>query len=77
MPIELIITLAVAIIAWLVFTAIIKIFKIGITTALSVIVLLLILQFVFDIKSPQIWQQMQSMSQDISQFVWEIINRYY
>ncbi len=76
MPIELIITLAVVIIAWLVFTAIIKIFKIGITTALSVIALLLILQFVFDIKSPQIWQQMQSMSQDISQFVWEIINSY-
>ncbi len=76
MPIELIITLAVIIIAWLVFMAIIKIFKVGITTALSIIVLLLILQFVFGIKSTQIWQQMQSMVQDISQYIWKVINSY-
>lgn len=76
MPIELIITLAAIIIAWLVFMAIIKIFKVGITTALSIIVLLLILQFVFGIKSPQIWQQMQSMVQDISQYIWKVINSY-
>ena len=76
MPIELIITLAVIIIAWLVFMAIIKIFKVGITTTLSIIVLLLILQFVFGIKSTQIWQQMQSMVQDISQYIWKVINSY-
>lgn len=76
MPIELIITLAVVIIAWLVLTAVIKIFKVGITTALSIIALLLILQFAFGIKSPQIWQQMQLIGENLSQYIWELINSY-
>lgn len=74
MSIELIVAIAGVIIAWLVFTALLKIFKVGITTALSVAALLFILQFAFGIKSPQIWQQMQATGQSILQFISEIIN---
>ncbi len=63
MPVELIAIAAGIVISWLLFTATIRILKIGITTALTVAVILLLIQILFGINYEQILQQLEQLLQ--------------
>lgn len=67
--IELVIAVAAAAIAWLVFTWSIEVLKVSIKTALAVAAILLVLQIVFGIQSEQIWQTIGEMIYRIEQLI--------
>ena len=63
MPVQLIAIAAGIVISWLLFTALIRVLKIGITTALTVAVILLLIQILFGINYEQILQEMEQLLQ--------------
>jgi predicted PurR-regulated permease PerM len=65
MPAELITLIAALIVSWLVFTWLLKVVKASIKTALTIAVLVLILQFVFGIHIEQIVQQILQLPEII------------
>jgi len=65
MPIELIILLAAMVVSWLVFTWLIKVVKASVNTAFAIAIILLILQLLFGIAPPEIWQQIKELPQII------------
>lgn len=69
MPVELIILVAAVIVSWLVFTALIKIVKTTIATALAIAAIVLILQIVFGVIPQDLWQQITQLPQ----LVWNIV----
>jgi hypothetical protein len=69
MPIDLIIWIAALIVAAIVFTWLLKVVKATITTAISVAIIVLILQLLFGIGPNQVWQQITQ----IPQIIWEMI----
>ena len=57
MPVDLIILIAAIVIAWLVFTWLIKVIKTSVNTAISIAMIVLFLQLFFGIRPEDIWQQ--------------------
>ncbi|PPS46079.1 hypothetical protein B1A85_01010 [Chroococcidiopsis sp. TS-821] len=71
MPIDLIILIAALIVAWLVFTALIRVVKTTLSTALTIAAIVLILQIGFGVQPQQLWQQLVQLPQIIR----EVLNR--
>ena len=69
MPVELIILIAAVIVSWLVFTALIKIVKTTVTTAIAIAAIVLILQILFGVIPQDLWQQITQLPQ----IVWHLI----
>lgn len=57
------------IISWLVFTALLKIVKTTLTTAITIALLVLALQLLFGITPQTVWQQVQQLWQAIADFL--------
>ncbi len=70
-PIDLIILIAALIVAWLVFTALIRVVKTTLSTALTIAAIVLILQIGFGVQPQQLWQQLVQLPQIIR----ELLNR--
>lgn len=68
MSIEVIILIASIIITWLVFTWLIKVVKASLQTAVTIAVIVMILQIVFGIRYQEVWQQIINLPQFIWQF---------
>lgn len=69
MPTDLIILLAALIVSWLVFTALIKIVKTTVSTALAIAAIVLVLQLVFGINPQELWQQIITLPQTLQQII--------
>ncbi|MFB2875475.1 hypothetical protein [Floridanema aerugineum] len=67
MPIELIILIAALIVTFLVFTWLIKVVKATIQTAITIALLVLILQLIFGIGPSQLWQKII----ELPQLIWQ------
>lgn len=67
-PKDLILFIGAILVTWLVFTALIKVIKTSISTALSVAALILLLQLVFGVNPEQLWQQITHLPQIV--FSW-------
>jgi ABC-type multidrug transport system permease subunit len=65
MSAELITLIAALIVAWLVFTWLLKVVKASVTTALTIAIIVLILQFVFGIHIEEITKQIFQLPQII------------
>lgn len=63
MSVELIAIAAGIVITWLLFTALLKIVKTSLTTALTIAAILLLIQVFFGIRSQQVWQEIQLLIQ--------------
>ncbi|ANV85279.1 hypothetical protein AWQ21_13400 [Picosynechococcus sp. PCC 7003] len=68
MPIEIIVIVAALIISWLVFTAFIKIVKTSVQTAVTIAVIVLVLQLAFGIQSGQVITQIIELPRIIWDF---------
>lgn len=71
MPIELIVLIAALIVTFLVFTWLIKVVKATVQTALTIALLVLILQIVFGIGPSQLWQKII----ELPQLIWQQPNQ--
>ena len=71
MPIELIVLIAALIVTFLVFTWLIKVVKATVQTALTIALLVLILQIVFGIGPSQLWQKIT----ELPQLIWQQPNQ--
>ena len=69
MPIELIILIAALILSWVVFTALIKVVKTTVSTAITIAAIVLVLQLVFGIGPQDLWQQITQLPQ----MVWHLV----
>ena len=69
MSLNLIIWIGALIVTFLVFTWLIKIVKATISTAISIAIIVLILQLLFGIGPEQLWQQIV----ELPQFVWQMV----
>jgi len=69
MPTDLLILIAALIVSWLVFTALIKIVKTTISTAIAIAAIVLGLQLVFGINPQDLWQQITQLPQ----ILWHIV----
>ena len=58
---DLVILTGALIITYLVFIALIKIIKTSLTTAISIALLVLLLQLIFGIQPEQLWQQIREL----------------
>jgi len=67
MPIELIVLIAALIVTFLVFTWLIKVVKATVQTAITIALLVLILQLVFGIGPSQLWQKII----ELPQLIWQ------
>ncbi|NJK36456.1 MAG: hypothetical protein HC825_06625 [Oscillatoriales cyanobacterium RM1_1_9] len=67
MPPELILLLTSLLVAWLVFTWFIKVLKASINTALSVAVIILVLQLLFGIGPQEFFQQIFSLPEKLGE----------
>ena len=73
MSIELISAIAAVMIIWLIFTWLIKVFKVSITTVLTVGAIIVSWQIVFGIKPEQIWSIINNIMAQIEQFIWQYL----
>jgi len=62
---DLIVFIAALIVAWLVFTALIRVVKTTLSTALTVAAIVLILQLGLGVQPQQLWQQIVQLPQII------------
>lgn len=62
---NIILFLAALLVAWLVFTWLVKVVKASVQTAVSVAIIVLILQLVFGIGPEQLWEQIVNLPQVI------------
>ena len=69
MPIELITLIAALIVSWLVFTALIKVVKTTVKTAIAIAAIVLILQLAFGIAPPALWQKIT----ELPDIIWDSI----
>ena len=68
MPVNLIVIIAAIVVAWLIFTWLIKILKASITTALTIAVIALTLQIFLGIGFEEVWQELIQFSKTVWQF---------
>ncbi|XWK86178.1 MAG: hypothetical protein U7127_18380 [Phormidium sp.] len=71
MPIELIVLIAALIVTFLVFTWLIKVVKATLQTALTIAIIILILQLIFGIGPSQLWQKII----ELPQLIWQQPNQ--
>jgi len=69
MPTDLILLLAALIISWLIFTWLVKIVKLTVSTALTLAGIVLILQLLFGINPNQLWQQILNLPQIVLNWI--------
>ena len=69
MPTDLLILLAALIVSWLVFTALIKIVKTTVSTAITIAAIVLGLQLVFGINPQDLWQQITQLPE----ILWHVV----
>ena len=69
MPIELIILIAALIVSWLVFTALVKVVKTTVSTAITIAAIVLILQLIFGVAPQELWQQITQLPQ----ILWNLV----
>ncbi len=67
MSIQIIIILAAILVAWLIFTGLIKIIKTSVGTALKIALIILVLQIAFGINSQQLWQAIIQIPQTLQE----------
>lgn len=65
MPTELIILIAALIVSWLVFTALIKLVKTTVQTAIAIAAIVLVLQLVFGVDPQDLWQEITHLPQTL------------
>jgi len=68
MPVELIILIAALIVSWLVFTALIKVVKTTVSTAIAIAAIVLVLQLVFGVRPQDLWQEITQLPE----IVWHL-----
>jgi F0F1-type ATP synthase membrane subunit a len=66
---QLIILIAAILVSWLIFTWLLKVLKASISTALTIAIIVLILQLAFGIKPQELWQQVIHLPQTIQQLL--------
>ncbi len=69
MPMQLIILVAAIAISWLLFTALVRLLKTTVSTALMVAAIFFIAQLGFGIKPLALWQEVTTLPQTLFQFV--------
>lgn len=69
MPLDLIILIAAIVIAWLVFTALLKVVKTTLTTALTIAAIVLVLMLVFGVNPIDLWEQIT----EIPRLLWQMV----
>lgn len=67
MPTQLILLIAAIIVTWLIFTWLIKVVKASITTAITIAIIVLVLQFVFGINSQELVREITHLPQTLWQ----------
>ena len=65
MPIDLLILIAALIVSWLIFTALIKIVKTTVSTAIAIAAIVLVLQLAFGVNPQDLWQQITQLPQTL------------
>jgi hypothetical protein len=65
MPLNLIILVAAIVVSWLVFSWLLKVAKASLTTAVTIALILLILQVAFGIKPQELWQEITNLPQTL------------
>lgn len=68
MPMQLIILVAAIVISWLLFTALVKVIKTTVSTALMVAVIFFAAQILFGVKPIELWQEVTTLPQTILHF---------
>ena len=68
MPVDLIVIIAAVVVAWLIFTWLIRVLKASISTALSIAIIVLILQIFLGIGFEEVWQKLIQFAQTIEEF---------
>ncbi len=68
---NIILLIAAMIVALLVFSALIRILKVSVTTALTVAIILVILQLIFGINPGKLWEEIINLPQTI----WHIFHK--
>ncbi|MGA9382082.1 MAG: hypothetical protein WBV73_25255 [Phormidium sp.] len=71
MPVQLIVLIAALIVTFLVFTWLIKVVKATLQTALTIAIIVLILQLIFGIGPTQLWQKIT----ELPQLIWQQPNQ--
>ena len=67
MPTDLLLLIAALVVSWLIFTALIKVVKTTVTTAIVIAGIILTLQLVFGINPQDLWQQITQLPQTLWQ----------
>lgn len=65
MPIDLLILIAALIVSWLIFTALIKVLKTTVSTAIAIAAIVLVLQLAFGVNPQDLWQQITQLPQTL------------
>jgi hypothetical protein len=68
MPMQLILLVAAIAVSWLLFTALVKILKTTVSTALMVAAVFLIAQLGFGVKPLELWTEVTTLPQTLFQF---------
>lgn len=65
MPTDLLILIAALIVSWLIFTALIKVLKTTVSTAIAIAAIVLVLQLAFGVNPQDLWQQITQLPQTL------------
>lgn len=65
MPIDLLILIAALIVSWLIFTALIKVVKTTVSTAIAIAAIVLVLQLAFGVNPQDLWEQITQLPQTL------------
>ncbi|MBZ8180385.1 MAG: hypothetical protein SAL07_02290 [Oscillatoria sp. PMC 1051.18] len=65
MSVDLVVVIAALVVTWLVFTWLVKVLKASFGTAISIAIIILILQLVFGIGPQDLWEQIIHLPQSI------------
>ena len=75
MPLEIITVAVSIIISLLVFSLVLRVLKASLTTAFMIGAILLTMQFFFGIHYAQVWQETNSLIQQLAHIVNQVLNR--
>ncbi|HAC62334.1 MAG TPA: hypothetical protein DCF68_02055 [Cyanothece sp. UBA12306] len=73
MPTDLILFVASLLVAWLIFSWLIKVIKTSVTTAIIIVIIVMFLQITLGISPEQLWHQIINLPQNIQQLFEQII----
>lgn len=72
---ELIPLIAAIIVAWLVFTGLVKILKASINTAVSIALIMLVVQLVWGIGPQEVWQQLLELPETVKSIFQSLLKK--